>query len=157
MDNVFISANEANEPHLSDTDSDNKWKKQLLELVQSFHDVFNEKTGRSSKVKHKIKLLPGSQPCNMPPYRYAPVRRRFIEENYQQILEQEIAAPSNSSWAFPVIFASRKDGSLCFCIDYRKLNASIIRDAYPTPRIDDALDSLQEARLLLTVDLRTGY
>ena len=51
--NVFISANGAKEPDLSDTDLYNKQKKQRLELVQSFSDVFNEKIGRTSKVKHE--------------------------------------------------------------------------------------------------------
>ena len=155
--NVFILANEANEPDLSDTDLDNKQKKQLLELAQSFPDVFNEKAGRTSKVKHEIKLLPGSELCNMPPYRYAPARRRFIEDNCQQMLEQGITAPSNSPWASPVVLAPKKDGSLRFCVDYRKLNALTIRDAYPIPRIDDTLDSLQEATFISTLDLRTGY
>ena len=155
--NVFILVNEANEPDLSDTDLDNKQKKQLLELAQSFPDVFNEKAGRTSKVKYEIKLLPGSEPCNMPPYRYAPARCRFIEDNCQQMLQQGITAPSNSPRASPVVLAPKKDGSLRFCVDYRKLNALTIRDAYPIPRIDDTLDSLQEARFLSTLDLRTGY
>ena len=88
---------EVNELDSSDTDLGNKQKKQLLELVQSCLDVFNEKTGRTPKVKHEIKLLRGSQPCNTPPSRYTSTRRRFTEENCQQMLEQGIAVPPNSS------------------------------------------------------------
>jgi len=35
---------------------------------------------------------------------------------------------------------SKKDRSLRFCVDYRKVNEITHKDAYPIPRIDDTLD-----------------
>ncbi|CAF2960927.1 unnamed protein product [Rotaria sp. Silwood2] len=145
------------EPNLTETDLNDIQKQKLLDAIRAFPDVFSEKTGQTSKIQHEIKLLPGSQPCNLPPYRIAPARRQIVEENLREMLQDNIIVPSKSPWASPVVLAPKKDGTFRFCIDYRKLNAMTVRDAYPIPRIDDTLDSLQEAKFISTLDLRTGY
>lgn len=65
--------------------------------------------------------------------------------------------PSNSPWAAPVVLARKKDGTWRFCVDYRGLNAVTIRDMYPLPRIDDALDALAGSKFFTTLDAWTGY
>lgn len=147
----------SDELNLSDTDLNENQKEQINQLIRTFPDVFSDQPGRTIKLQHQINLLPGSQPYNSPPFRYAPARRQIIEDNLKEMKEQGIISPSQSPWAAPVILAPKKDGSLRFCIDYRKLNTMTIRDAYPIPRIDDTLDSLQEAKFVSTLDLRSGY
>lgn len=142
---------------LSETSLGKSQKDQLEKLIQKFADIFNDQNGRTNTLQHQINLLPGSKPINSPPYRYSPAKREAIEQNLSDMMEEGIIKPSKSPWASPVVLAPKKDGSMRFCVDYRKLNAITIRDAYPIPRIDDTLDSLQEARYLSTLDLRSGY
>ena len=51
----------------------------------------------------------------------------------------------------------KKDRTLRFCIDFRKLNDVTVKDAHPLPRIDDTLEALKGAKIFSTLDLKSGY
>lgn len=51
----------------------------------------------------------------------------------------------------------KKDGSIRFCIDYRKLNDLTLKDSYPIPRIDKTLDAPSGSKWFSTIDLKSGY
>ena len=62
-----------------------------------------------------------------------------------------------SPWASTVVLVIKKDGSLRFCIDLRKLNARTRKDAYTLPHIEESLDSLNGAQIFTSLDLKSGY
>ncbi|GBC39999.2 putative integrase core domain protein [Rhizophagus irregularis DAOM 181602=DAOM 197198] len=47
--------------------------------------------------------------------------------------------------------------NVMFCINYKPLNDITKKDNYPLPRIDELLDSLQNAQWFTTLDLASGY
>lgn len=65
--------------------------------------------------------------------------------------------PSKSPWPSAVVLVRKKDGSLCFCIDLRRLNEQMVKDAYALPRIKETLDSLNGACWFTSLDLKAGY
>ena len=64
---------------------------------------------------------------------------------------------STSPWASPVVLVCKKDGSLQFCIDLRKLNNQTIKDAQSLPRIKDSLNCLDGPTIFTSLDLQLGY
>ena len=56
-----------------------------------------------------------------------------------------------------MVLVRKKDGSLQFCIDLRRLNARTIKDAYSLPCIEETLDCLGGARIVTSLDLKSGY
>lgn len=97
------------------------------------------------------------KPVKLPPRRVPLHLQEEVSGHLKQMLANNIIQPSNSPWAAPVVLVHKRDGGLRFCVDYRKLNDVTRKDAYPLPRIDDALDSLSKAWWFSTLDLASGY
>ena len=64
---------------------------------------------------------------------------------------------SQSPFSSNVVLVRKKDGSLRFCIDYRKLNNRTVKDAYYLPRIEETIDTLSWSKYFSKLDLRSGY
>ena len=71
--------------------------------------------------------------------------------------QQGIIEDSESPWSSPPVLVRKKDGSIRFCIDYRRLNEVTVPDKYPLPRIDDVLDALSHGHYFSVIDLKSGY
>ena len=76
------------------------------------------------------------------PYRQGPAIREKAASEIRKMLYAGVIEPATSEWASPMFLLRKKDGSLRFCVDYRRLNAKNVADAYPLQSIDDCLDSL---------------
>jgi hypothetical protein len=138
----------------------NKDEREVLKrLLNNYQDVFSSKDdplGRTGLVQHRI------QTVDHPPIKQRPRRepigmQNTVQKEIKDMLEKGVIEPSQSAWASPVVLVKKKDNSLRFCIDYRRLNDVTIKDAYPLPLIEDNLDALGGSSLYSTLDLASGY
>ena len=66
-------------------------------------------------------------------------------------------APARVHGVMLVVLVQKKDGGLCFCIDFCHLNARMKKDTYPLPRIQDVLENLVGAGHFSCLDLKSGF
>ena len=55
------------------------------------------------------------------------------------------------------MLVEKKDGSIRFCVDYRKLNEITRKDVYPIPDLMGILESMKDNIVFTTLDLAAGY
>ena len=114
----------------------------MIESVLSYHHVFsleeNEK-GALSGVEHVIETS-NHPPIKQLPHRVPFALRKQISDMVQDMLRDGIIQESASPWASPVVMVRKKDGTMRFCVDYRRLNAITRKDVFPLPHIDDLLE-----------------
>jgi hypothetical protein len=79
--------------------------------------------------------------------------KRYLTEN----LDKGFIKPSQAPFVSPILFVKKKDSSLRFCIDYRKLNNLTRKDRYPLPLIDKTLARLARAKVYTKLDIRQAF
>ena len=65
--------------------------------------------------------------------------------------------PSQAPYSSPVLFVKKPNGSLRFCVNYRKLNQLTKKDRYPLPLIDETLARLNKAKVYTKLDIRQAF
>jgi hypothetical protein len=131
-----------------------------ISVVEEFMDVFPEELlgmPPEREVEFYIDQIPGAAPITKRPYRMAPTKLAELKLQIAELQQKGYIHPSSSPWGAPVLFVTKKDGSMRMCIDYRSLNEVTIKNKYPLPRIDDLFDQLQGAKYFSKIDLRSGY
>ena len=126
-------------------------------MLSKYWTMWDGSLGEISTVTHRIHTDPTAKPVYQRPYRAGPRAREVEAAEVERMLRAGVIEPAQSEWSSPVVLVPKPDGSLRFCVDYRRLNAITIRDSYPLPRMDECIDSLGDAVIFTTLDCNSGY
>ena len=72
------------------------------------------------------------------------------------MLNRGIIRPSTSPWASPIILVKKKDETDRLVVDFGRLKSVTLKDSYPLPRIEDALDAVNGTQYFSYMDLMNG-
>ena len=133
-----------------------RWAKALL---LEFHHVFSlepNEIGCTDATKHVIELMKDERfkerfHCIAPPL------VDEVRQHIQEMLDGGAIRPSQSPWCNAVVLMRKKDGSLWFCINFRRLNTRTKKDTYPLPCMQETMESMVGARHFSCIDLKSGF
>jgi hypothetical protein len=126
----------------------------LTDLLRRFKSIIStgsHNLGKTSNIEHNIDT--GDQPAVRSGLRRISFHER---EQINKMLKNGIIERSDSPWASPVVLVKKKDDTVRFSIDERRLNAITRKDAYSLPRVDETLESLSGAKVFSSRQLDTG-
>src|SRR6202795_4352875 len=160
---VKVHATSTFATRLAEAHAKNSKKKSFRDLVpESLHeyeDVFSKESFDTlpdhRKWDHAIELMTESTP-HLPGAKVYPMsldEQAELNAFLEDALKTGCIRPSKSPLGAPVFFVKKKDGSLRFVQDYRRLNAITIKNRYPLPLIDDLINRLRGARYFTKLDV----
>ncbi len=75
--------------------------------------------------------------------------KKYLKKN----LKKKFITLSKASFTSSILFIEKKDDSLCFCMNYWKLNALIKRNRYSILLIDEVLTRIQDSKYLTQLNI----
>ena len=132
---------------------------QFINIIYDHPEVFSlhdEDLGFCDKIKHTIPTTL-DRPVYLPHRTIPPQLLGEVHKCLDTWLRHGIIRPSQSPYASQVVMVWKKSGEIHLCMDYRKLNSITVRDAFPLPRIDEALQAVHSSNWFSSFDLAQGY
>lgn len=133
-------------------------RSELMGTIRRFSTIFSqgEKLGLCTQTSHSI-ILDDETPFKAPQRRRSDKERAIIREQVYTMLEKGIIRESKSPFSSPIVLVKKRDKSVRFCIDFRRLNAQTRKWVYPIPNQEKILNGAQGAQFITSLDLNSGY
>ncbi|XP_065180108.1 uncharacterized protein K02A2.6-like [Sycon ciliatum] len=107
-----------------------------------------------------IRLKPDAQPYHCPVARRVPFPLlQKVEAELARMVDTGIVEPVTepTEWCAPMVAVRKKSGDVRICVDLKRLNASVQRESFVLPTVDETLAKLAGATVFSTLDTRKGF
>ena len=99
----------------------------------------------------------GTRPISSTSRPLHPDKQANLDLQVGEWLEQKVIQPSKSPWASPLVPVRKKDGTVRWAVDYRRLNAVTLADRYPIPNLTSLLEKAGGHKIYSTLDAASAY
>ena len=128
----------------------------LNSLLEKYSDIVTDVPLKTNAMTCEIRLTT-EDPVRCKPYPVPYARREAIKQEVNKMLELGVIERSNSPYAAPVVMVPKKDNTVRFCVDYRRLNKVTVFDPEPMPNPEDLFTELTKSNYLSKIDISKAY
>jgi len=139
-------------------------KEVKAKLSSKYHDYLNmfdramtDQLPSHRFYDHKIELIDEKTSSRSRLYHMSDYKLQKMKNYLIKHLNKDFISSSSASYASLILFVEKKDDSLRFCVNYRKLNALIKRNHYSLPLIDETLARIQESKYLTQLNIIVAF
>ena len=133
-------------------------KNKLFRLLTSFKDLFDGTLGDWNTNPVDLELKKDAEPCHSKKFSVPQIHYSTLKTELDRLVEIGVLEKnSDSPWSSPTFIIPKKNGTVRFISDFRKVNKIIVRKPYPLPKIDDIIQQLQGFKFATSLDLNIGY
>lgn len=130
---------------------------EVRQILNEYRHVWESpKMGTCTAIVHRIKLVDHSG-LRQKPRKLNDKLDMQVETQIQKLLDHGAIEPSNSPIASPITVAYKRDHSIRMCIDYRKVNAKTIPDAFPMAPLKTLITRMSGAEYFTSLDMSDAY
>jgi transposase InsO family protein len=140
---------------------DKQQQQHLLKVLSKFENsLFSGRLGRYTKSKVHLQVKKNAKPfhCRRP-YPIPQHHQPAVKKEISRLVELGVMEPYNvpTSWGHPILVVPKKDGSMRWCYDARKLNEALERSYYPMESIKDILQRQLPFNFFTTLDVSMQF
>ncbi len=161
---ITTAENKSEEVNLHELSHAEALEQVKIKLFSEYHDyldVFDRAMINQLSLHrfydHKIELIDEETLLRSRLYQMFDHKLQKIKKYLIEHLNKEFIFFSFASYISLILFAEKKDESLRFCVDYRKLNALIKRNRYSLLLIDETLARIQESKYLTRLNIIVAF
>ena len=133
----------------------------MLDVLKTYNDINSEnKIYELSKHivdDHAIELVDEKQSSHDSIYSMFETKLKMFKIYLDKYFANEYIRLFKSSIDVSILFMRKKNDSLKLCVDYRDLNAIIIKNRYFLSFIEESLDRLNRVKRFTSLNLTTTY
>ena len=130
----------------------------LLKVLKNYEHLFDGTLGEWKGTGVSFELKADAKPYHAKPYPIAHVHEKPTKTECDRLVKLGVLEECHESeWAAPTFIIPKKNHTVRFISDFRRLNQVLKRKPYLIPKIQDMLQKLEGFTYATALDLNMGY